>query len=201
MSEGASDCLDSLLLRLDFGAVHQPTIWHVQTPQSRSDHCRKARVQRVAENRNDSCDPNWNSHPHGNSPDARSCPQSPNASTAGEAAISRMARTNAREDPLHAQAQLCRQLQQLATHFPLQNQKYARNTPLNALRRSISFALPSRDFASLSAVCNEIALLKTKHFTPRLLTTGLHVRIRTGEPLRFTNITDTRERCESAKRM
>ena len=57
---------------------------------------------------------------------------------------------------------------QLATHFPLQNQKYARNTPLNALRRSISFALPSRDFASLSAVCNEISLLKTKHFTPRL---------------------------------
>jgi hypothetical protein len=45
---------------------------------------------------------------------------------------------------LHAQAQLCRQLQQLATHFPLQNQKYARNTPLNALRRSISFALPEQ---------------------------------------------------------
>src|SRR5437762_13988987 len=100
MSEGASDCLDSLLLRLDFGAVHQPTIWHVQTPQSRSDHCRKARFQRVAENRNDSCDPNCNSHPPGNLPDARSCRQSPNASTAGEAAISRMARTKASEDPL-----------------------------------------------------------------------------------------------------
>ena len=137
--KGASDCLDSLLLRLDFGAVHQPTIWHVQTPQSRSDHCRKARVQRVAENRNDSCDPNCNSHPHGNSPDARSCRQSPNASTGGEAPISRMARTKASEDPLHAPAQLCRQLQQIATHFPLQQQKYANEHTADSLRRSISF--------------------------------------------------------------
>ena len=112
-----------------------------------------------------------------------------------------MERTNARKDPLHAQAQLCRQLQQLATHFPLQNQKYARNTPLNALRRSISFALPSRDFASLSAVCNEIALLKTKHFTPRLLTTGLHVRILTGEPVRFCEHLRPGECLESTKRM
>src|SRR5437764_12995280 len=86
---------------------------------------------------------------------------------------------------------------QLATHFPLQNQKYARNTPLNALRRSISFALPSRDFASLSAVCNEISLLKTKHFTPRLLTTGLHVRILTGEPVCFYEHRRPGERCES----
>src|SRR5437763_12634725 len=88
---------------------------------------------------------------------------------------------------------------QLATHFPLQNQKYARNTPLNALRRSISFALASRDLASPSAVCDEIPLLKTKHFSPRLLTTGSHVRIRTGEPNRFSNITGTGERCQSAK--
>jgi hypothetical protein len=71
--------------------------------------------------------------------------------------------------------------------FPVAESKYARNTPLNALRRSISFALPSRDLASPSAVCNEISLLKTKHFTPRLLTTGSHVRIRTGEPLCFSN--------------
>ena len=94
-----SDGLESLLPRLDFGAVHQPTIWHVQTPQSRSDHCRKARVQRASENRNDSCDSNWNGHTHGNSPDARSCPQSRNASTGGEAAISPIERTKAREDP------------------------------------------------------------------------------------------------------
>ena len=147
--KSAFDCLDSLLPGLDFGAGHQPTIWHVQTPQSRSDHCRKARVQRVAENRNDSCDPNWNGHPHGNSPDARSCRQSPNASTGGEAAISRMARTNAREDPLHAQAQLCRQLQHLATHFPLQQQKYAKEHTADSLRTGISFALRSRAFRIL----------------------------------------------------
>jgi hypothetical protein len=52
------------------------------------------------------------------------------------------------EDPLHAQAQLCRQLQQVATHFPFQNQKYERNTPLHALAQDLSFALQSRDFAS-----------------------------------------------------
>ena len=34
-----------------------------------------------------------------------------------------------------------------------------------------------------------------------LLTNGAHVRVRTGEPLCFSNITDTGERCESAKRM
>src|ERR1700693_427092 len=101
----ASDCLDSLLLRLDFGATHQPTIWHVQTPQSRSDHCRKVRVQRATENRNDSCDSNWNGHTHGTSPDARSCPQSQNAST-GKAATPRIERPHTTEDPLHAPAQL-----------------------------------------------------------------------------------------------
>src|SRR5436190_20972039 len=31
--ESGSHCLDSLLLGLDFGATHQPRIWHVQTPQ------------------------------------------------------------------------------------------------------------------------------------------------------------------------
>jgi hypothetical protein len=80
---------------------------------------------------------------------------------------------------------LCRQLQQLATHFPLQNQKYARNTPLDALAQDHQFCAPEQRFRILSAGCNEISLLKTKHFTPRLLTTGLHVRIRTGEPLCF----------------
>src|SRR5437868_14900676 len=100
-----SDGLHSLLPRLDFGAVHQPTIWHVQTPQSRSDHYRKARVQRAIENRNDSCDSNRNGPTPGNSPDARSCPHSRNAST-GKAATPRIERTYTTEDPLHAPAQL-----------------------------------------------------------------------------------------------
>jgi hypothetical protein len=39
------DDLESLLPRLDFGAVHQLTIWHVQICQSRSDNCRKARAK------------------------------------------------------------------------------------------------------------------------------------------------------------
>jgi hypothetical protein len=69
----------------------------------------------------------------------------------------------------------------------------------DSLRRTISFALPSRDFASLSAVCREISLLKTKHFTPRLSTSGSYVRIRTGEPLCFSNSTDTEERWQSTK--
>jgi hypothetical protein len=33
--KNASDCVDSLLQRLDFGASHQPTMWHVQATQSR----------------------------------------------------------------------------------------------------------------------------------------------------------------------
>src|SRR5947209_19699281 len=82
-----------------------------------------------------------------------------------QTATPRVERTHTREDPLHAQAQLCRQLQQLATHFPLQNQKYARYRPLNALRRSISFAFPSRAFACSEGACNQMWSLKTQHFT------------------------------------
>jgi len=48
---------------------------------------------------------NANGHTHGNSPDARSCPQSRNAST-GEAATPRIERPHTTEDPLHAPAQL-----------------------------------------------------------------------------------------------
>jgi hypothetical protein len=36
--------VEFLRLRLDFGASHQPTIWHVQTPQRRSHYCCKARL-------------------------------------------------------------------------------------------------------------------------------------------------------------
>jgi hypothetical protein len=53
--------LKGLLLGLDFGAPHQPTIWHVQTLQSRPDRCCQARVPRATEERNDSSDPNENS--------------------------------------------------------------------------------------------------------------------------------------------
>jgi hypothetical protein len=71
-------------------------------------------------------------------------------------------------DPLHAQAQLSRQLQLLAPHFPLQRQKYANEYTADALRRSISFALPSGLFAPSECACNQVELLKTKHFTPGL---------------------------------
>jgi hypothetical protein len=50
----------------------------------------------------------------------------------------------------------------------LQRQKYANEHTADALRRSISFALPSGLFAPSECACNQIAWLKTKHFTPRL---------------------------------
>jgi hypothetical protein len=47
-------------------------------------------------------------------------------------------RTHTREDPLYAEAQLRGQLQHIATHFPLQQQKYANKHTAEALRRNIS---------------------------------------------------------------
>jgi hypothetical protein len=49
---------------------------------------------------------------------------------------------------LHAEAQLRRQLQHIATHFPLQQQKYANKHTADALRRNISFGFLNRAFAS-----------------------------------------------------
>jgi hypothetical protein len=69
------------------------------------------------------------------------------------------------EDPLHAQAQLCRQLQQLATHFPLQHQKYAKEHIADSVRINHCFALPSRAFACSEGACNQMWSLKTQHFT------------------------------------
>jgi hypothetical protein len=54
---------------------------------------------------------------------------------------------------------------------------------------------------ALSAAAEEMPPLKTNHFSPRLLTNGSHVRIRTAGPFCFSNSTDTGERCESDKQM
>ena len=53
----------------------------------------------------------------------------------------------------------------------------------------------------LSAACNEMLPLKPKHFPPGLFTNGSYVRIRTGEPVCFSNGNTRRECCESAKQM
>jgi hypothetical protein len=47
----------------------------------------------------------------------------------------------------------------------LQHQKYAKERTADALRRRISFALPSRAFASSEAARNQIWSLKTQHFS------------------------------------
>ena len=143
-----SDGLDSLLPRLDFGAVHQPPIWHVPTPQSRSDHCRKARVQTAIENRNNSCDPNCNGHPHGN---PRTCSQLPavkkrkhwrsrNAAHGADAHEGRSftcpgAAVTTAATPSHA--------------FPVATAEICKGTHADSLRTAISFALRSRAFRIL----------------------------------------------------
>jgi hypothetical protein len=94
-----------------------------------------------------------------------------------------MERTNTREDPLHAQAQLRRQLQRIAAHFRLQQHKYAKEHTADSLRRSISFALRAELSHALIAASNEMMPLKLKHFPPGLFTNGSYVRIWTGEPI------------------
>jgi hypothetical protein len=79
-------------------------------------------------------------------------------------------RTNLRQGPLHAQAQLRRQLQRRAAHFRLQQHKYAKEHTADALRRSISFALRAELSHALSAASNEMLPLKPKHFPPGLFT-------------------------------
>jgi hypothetical protein len=112
-----------------------------------------------------------------------------------------MARTNAREDPLHAQAQLCRQLQQLATHFPLQQQKYAKEHTTDSLRRVSVLRFQAELSHPLRAASEKTPPLKTQHFSRGLFTNGLHVRIQIGEPLCFYEHHRPGECCESAKRM
>src|SRR5579863_2564142 len=59
---------------------------------------------------------------------------------------------------------------------------------------------PERSFCiPLHAACGKRVLLKTKHFTCGLLTTGSYVRIPTGEPVRSFEHIATKDCCESAK--
>jgi hypothetical protein len=89
----------------------------------------------------------------------------------------------------------------LAAHFPLQQQKYAKEHTTDSQRRGISFAIPGRAFASSEAASEKTPPLKTQHFSRGLFTNGLHVRIQIGEPVCFSNSNIAGERCESAKRM
>ena len=70
--------------------------------------------------------------------------------------------SSTRQDPLHAQAQLRRQLSNLATHFRPQHQKYARNTQLIPCAVSISSALPNAPFALPECSLQRDALAENK---------------------------------------
>ena len=76
-----------------------------------------------------------------------------------------MERSNSRENPLHAQAQLRGQLQHIATHFLSQHRKYASNTQL--IHRTWPTVLRSQAdlFASFQCACNHMSTVKTNRLS------------------------------------